>query len=68
MATEIKANGTEPWGSNPILLHLLAAVPKADSHHYTWGGHFSGIWLQGGPENSSETTVQLRQLPEEAAP
>lgn len=28
MATETGATGAEPWGSNPILLHLLSSCPQ----------------------------------------
>lgn len=66
MATEIRAAGAKPWGSNS---NLLTAVPKADSQHLQGVGHLPAFgpreaWEQQGDRSLSSS----RQLLEEAGP
>lgn len=68
MVTEIRHLELSHGAPTPSYCASLAAVPKADSHYFIGGGLSFGICFQGGPENSSETTVQFRQLPEEVRP
>lgn len=53
------SHGAELRVSNPILLHLLTAVPKA----FTGGGASSSIWSQGGSGNNSETSPAPDSFP-----
>lgn len=65
MATEIRAAGAKPWGSNSN----LTAVPKADSQHLQEVGHLPAFGLRAAWEQQGDRSLSSsRQLLEEAGP